>query len=68
MKAHRIYIVGHGQTVRLIRAQTRAQALSHAARSSFTIDVASQDKLVTALLDGVKVENAGDVDSGELFE
>ena len=56
--SERIYAVYNGQTGRLIRAKTRAQALSHVAQSTFNIGVANQEELVTLLGQGVKVENA----------
>lgn len=68
MKQHRIYLVGHGQTVRLVRAAHRAQALAHVARSSINVTVASQDELVEALGRGIKVENVSDADTTEMFE
>ena len=57
----RIYLVrdiatGHQ---RLIRAGTPAQAVRHAARSQFNVEVASQDDLVAALSAGVSVEEHG---------
>ena len=68
MKAHRIYIIGNGQDIRLVRATHRAQALAHVAKSSFTVQVANQDQLVAALTGGVKVESANDGETAELFE
>lgn len=66
MKQQRIYIVGHGNTVRLIRASHRAQALGHVARSIINVKVASQDELVEALSRQIVVENATDNEQGEL--
>lgn len=68
MTAQRIYIVGSNDPahpVRLVKATVRQQALTHVAQSVFTVRVASQDDLVKALGDGVKVENARD---GEQLE
>jgi len=68
MTAQRIYIVGSNDPahpVRLVKAAVRQQALTHVAQSVFTVRVASQDDLVKALGDGVKVENARD---GEQLE
>jgi hypothetical protein len=64
----RIYIVGHGQEVRLIRAAHKAQALSHVARSIINVKVASQDELVTALNRGISVESVVDPDQTTLVE
>jgi hypothetical protein len=69
MKAQRIYIVGHGQTVRLVKAAHRAQALAHVARSIINVKVANQDELVEAVSRGVAVETAAnDMDTRDVFE
>jgi hypothetical protein len=58
MSAQRIYIVGTPSgEIRLVRASIRQQALSHVANSVFTVRVASQDDLVSAVTKGVPVEN-----------
>ena len=64
--SERIYAVYHGSTGRLVRAKTRAQALSHVAQSTFNIGVANQEELVTLLGQGVKVESVRDADQTEL--
>jgi hypothetical protein len=57
MTAQRIYIVGTPTgEIRLVRASIRQQALSHVANSVFTVRVASQDDLVSAVTKGVPVE------------
>lgn len=57
----RIYYVRHDTgTARLIRADSRSQALGCAARQEFTIEVASQDTLVELIGSGIKVEDAAD--------
>ena len=57
MSAQRIYIVGTPTgEIRLVRASIRQQALSHVANSVFTVRVASQDDLVSAVTKGVPVE------------
>jgi len=67
MKQKRIYIVGHGQSVRLVRAAHRSQALGHVARSLINVKVANQDELVEALSRGIVVETAAnDLDTAEL--
>lgn len=69
MTASRIYIVGSNDPafpIRLVKASIRQQALSHVAQSLFTVRVASQDDLVSALGSGVKIENAKDGDQLEL--
>jgi hypothetical protein len=50
----------------LVKASIRQQALSHVAQSLFTVRVASQDDLISALGKGIKVENAKDGDQLEL--
>lgn len=67
MKAQRIYLVGHGQTVRLVKAAHRAQALAHVARTLINVKVANQDELVEAVSRGISVETAAvDADTAEL--
>lgn len=68
MKQQRIYLVGQGQTMRLVRATHRAQALGHVARKTINVKVASQDELVHALASGVSIEAASEPDTKELFE
>lgn len=68
MKQHRIYIVGTGGIIRLVRATHRAKALAHVARSTINVSVATQDELVEALGRGIKVEAVTETDSAELFE
>lgn len=58
MKQQRIYLVGHGQTMRLVRASHRQQAVGHVARSIINAKVASQDELVEALSKGIVIEKA----------
>lgn len=64
--SERIYAVYHGTTGRLVRANNRAQALSHVAQSTFNIRVAGQDDLVSLLGKGIKVESVRDADQNEL--
>ena len=45
---------------RLVRATTKSQALSYAARQDYIASVASQEMLVACLTDGIEVEDAGD--------
>jgi hypothetical protein len=65
-KQQRIYIVGHGQTIRLVRAAHRSQALNHVAKSIINVKVANQDELVDALSRQIAIENASDGEQGEL--
>jgi hypothetical protein len=64
--AERIYTVGSNGIVRLVKATTRQQALSHVANTTFQIRVASQDDLVKHLSAGTKVENYRHPDQTEL--
>ena len=54
----RIYIVGYGQEVRLVRANTRAQALIHVAQGIIKVQVPTQDELVNLVTKGKSVESA----------
>ena len=67
MATQRIYIVETPNgDIRLVRASLRQQALSHVANSTFTVQVASQDDLVDAVIKGVPVENYKAPDQAEL--
>jgi hypothetical protein len=66
MSAERIYLVETPVGVRLVKASARSQALSHVAQSQFHVRVASQDDLVQALTDGVRVENYRNPDQQNL--
>lgn len=54
----RVYIVGYGQETRLVRANTRAQALNHVAHGIINVDVPTQDQLIDLISGGKKVETA----------
>lgn len=59
----RVYLVTHAKGAkRLVRASSQAQALRHASRGDYTVDVPTQDELVTALTSGTKVEDAKESD------
>ena len=63
----RIYIVGSlDGTMRLVRASTPHQAISHVAHSQFTVRVPTQDELVAAVTKGVTVENYKDNNQSNL--
>jgi hypothetical protein len=65
----RIYLVGTGQQVRLVRAPNRAQALAHVARSTIAVSVATQNDLVKMLTAGIQVEDvAAQAEQAELEE
>jgi hypothetical protein len=54
----RIYLIASNRGVRLVRANTRAQALSHVATQELTVRVASQEDLVKYLAEGNAIESA----------
>jgi hypothetical protein len=64
--ATRIYIVTGPTGTRLVKASAPSQAITHVARSVFDARVASQDDLVEALSNGVKVETYGETAQAEL--
>ncbi len=63
----RIYLVNGPTGTRLIKASVASQAITHAAKSAFTAKVASQDDLVQAVSNGIKVETYGESAQGELI-
>ena len=62
----RIYLIASNRGVRLVRANTRTQALNHEASQELTVRVASQDDLVKYLAEGSSVETAIPPDQGKL--
>lgn len=62
----RIYLIASNRGVRLVRANTRSQALNHVASQELTVRVASQDDLVKYLSEGSAVETAIPPDQGKL--
>ena len=64
MASQRIYIVNGPTGARLVKASVASQAISHVAKSAFSAKVASQDDLVEALSNGIKVETYG-AEAGE---
>lgn len=58
MTATRIYYVEVDNAVELIRAQSKAQAIRHAAEGHITAEVATQDQLVTLARSGMVVVDA----------
>jgi hypothetical protein len=63
----RIYIVNGPTGSRLVKASVASQAITHVAKSEFSAKVASQDDLVEALSNGIKVEVYGESAQGELI-
>lgn len=64
--ATRIYLVNGPTGSRLVKASVASQAITHVAKSEFSVKVASQDDLVEALSNGTKVETYGETNQGEL--
>jgi hypothetical protein len=64
MATQRIYIVNGPTGTRLVKASVASQAISHVAKAAFSAKVASQDDLVQALSEGIKVEVYG-AEAGE---
>jgi len=62
----RIYIVSYGKETRLIRANTRAQALNHVATGIINVDIPTQDQLVNLVAKGQSVESAAKQENLEL--
>jgi hypothetical protein len=62
----RIYIVNGPTGSRLVKASVASQAITHVAKSAFSAKVASQDDLVEALSNGIKVETYGETAQSEL--
>jgi hypothetical protein len=67
MATTRSYIVTGPTGTRLVKASAPSQAITHVARSVFDARVASQDDLVEAVSNGVKVETYGESAQGELI-
>ena len=64
--ATRIYLVSSTDGAkRLVTASVASQAITHVAKSAFSVRVASQDDLVRALGSGVKVETYGETTQTE---
>jgi len=53
----RVYTIGVGDQVRLIRASNRRQAIAHVSTGLMTIRVATQEDIITQLDKGVPIEN-----------
>ena len=54
----RIYTVGYGQEVRLVRAANRGQALNHVAHRIIRVQVPTQDELIDLVSKGASIESA----------
>lgn len=67
MTASRVYIVKSDLGARLVRAQNKAAALRHAARTSLAVKLATQDDIIACLGRQIAVEDA-DEDADEAAE
>ena len=58
---NRIYLVRNTDTgtESLVRAPNRAQALRHIVKTTYTVDLASQDQLVELISNRQEIEEAG---------
>ncbi len=53
----RVYTIGVGDQVRLVRASNRRQAIAHVSLGILTIRVATQDDIINQMDKGVPIEN-----------
>ena len=53
----RVYTIGVGDQVRLIRATNRRQAIAHVSLGILTVRVATQEDIINQLDKGVLIEN-----------
>jgi len=53
----RVYTIGVGDQVRLVRASNRRQAIAHVSLGIMTIRVATQEDIINQLDKGVPIEN-----------
>ena len=53
----RVYTVGMGDLVRLVRASNRRQAIAHVSLTLLTVRVATQEDLINQLTKGIPIEN-----------
>lgn len=54
----RIYIIGHGQTTRVIRAKNRQDALQHAIKGVISVSPITKAQLEEHMVKGTKIEDA----------
>lgn len=54
----RLYITGHDQTIRLVRAQNKLQALDFVAKGIINISAVKKNELPDLLQSGIKIEDA----------
>lgn len=54
----RIYVTGHGQQIRLIRAYSKLQALDVASKGIINVAAVKKDELADFMAKGMKIEDA----------
>jgi hypothetical protein len=54
----RIYVTGYGQTIRLVSAHTKLQALDYAAKGIINVSAVKKSELPELLQKGIKIEDA----------
>ena len=54
----RLYVAGHGQTTRLIRAHTKLQALDFASKGIINVTAVKKNDLPDLMQNGIKIEDA----------
>ena len=62
----RLYVIGYGQTIRLIRAHTKLQALDFAAKGTINVSAVKKDDLAELMQKGIKIEDATSGKQGEI--
>jgi len=53
----RVYTIGVGDQVRLVRASNRRQAIAHVSLGILTIRVATQEDIINQMDKGIPIEN-----------
>jgi hypothetical protein len=54
----RLYLTGHGQQIRLVRATNRMQALDFASTGIINVTAVKKDELADLMQKGMKIEDA----------
>ena len=54
----RIYITGHKDQIRIVRAKSRQQALEHVASGVITVSAINKQQLEEHMIKGTKIEDA----------
>lgn len=62
----RMYVVGYGQTIRLIRAHNKLQALDFATKGTVNVQAVKKDDLAELMQKGIKIEEATGNKQGEI--